>query len=310
MLIHFVHTGNAYLPELHAYVDFIQVCGHHARVHQRVDTVPGDAKVVWWMCGLVTHQAQRRFPNAFHIHEYASASTGRLCHLKDIYKRWVQPQPDYRIFQNEWVHARLGFRDALPLEYRDMGVTPQFFSRDTPSSGPDFDCVYLGEMQRLFHFLPLFERLAQCRRTVLLIGQLPEALRSYFDTQSNVSAIGRVSYAEVPALLKRARYGLNLVPNQLPYTQQTSTKLLEYCASGLNIVSTDYPWVRRFERQHDASFFFVPFRPSANGYPDLFGPTLDLQTYRTPSLCALAWPRVLKRMEVWQVLGLSATASM
>lgn len=304
MLIHFVHTGNAYLPELHAYVEFIQSTGNHARVHREVDTVPNDAEVIWWMCGLVAFQARRRFPKAFHIHEYASASIGRLCHFKDIYKRLLQATPDYRVFQNEWVCARLGFRDTVPFEYRDMGVTPQFFQKETLSRVRDFDCVYSGEMRRLKYFLPVFEGLARSGRTVLLIGQLPDAIRDYFDTQSNVTTVGRVSYTEVPQLLIRASYGLNLVPSQLPYTQQTSTKLIEYCAAGLKIVSSDYPWVRRFEQQNEASFYFIPYLNSAKTYSEIFGDALDLQPYRTPKLHNLTWPLILNRMRVWQAIGI------
>lgn len=304
MLIHFVHTGDAYLPELQAYSDFIQSCGHYARVHRQADTVPHDASVVWWMCGLVAIQARRCCPRAFHVHEYASASVGALCHVKDIYKRWVQPQPHYRIFQNDWVRSRMGFKDEIPFEYRDMGLTPHSDSHGARNCSLDFDFVYLGEMQRLRHFLPLFEGLAQSRRTVLLIGQMPETLQRYFDRLSNVTTVGKVPHREVLPHLKRTRYGLNLVPDQLPYTEQTSTKLLEYCAAGLNVVSTDYPWVRRFEQKHDASFSFIPFPHRAIAYSDLLGSALDLHAYRTPKLDDLAWPTLLKHMRIWQQLGI------
>lgn len=306
MLIHFVHTGSAYLPELGAYVEHLALTGNHAQVHYRIDTVPRNAEVVWWMCGLVDSNARRCFPRAFHIHEYASASVGSLCHLKDVYKRWVQPKPDYRIFQNKWVHARLGFGDTLQFEYRDMGVSPHFFADESQSSTTEFDFVYAGEMNRLRCFRPFFDGLAQTHRKTLLVGHLPDALRSYFDAQRNVTAVGRVSYAEVPAYLNRARYGLNLVPNQLPYTEQTSTKLLEYCAAGLRILSTDYAWVREFEQHHRASFAYITVRNNANAYTEFLDSSLEFCSFLTPKLHNLQWPRLLNRMQVWQRLGVPA----
>ena len=100
MLIHYVRGGNAYLPELAAYADFLQGLGHQAQIHQDSASVPGDAAVVWWLCGRVPRHAARRFAHAFQVHEYASASVPPWAWLKDRAKRASQPQPQYRLFQN------------------------------------------------------------------------------------------------------------------------------------------------------------------------------------------------------------------
>ncbi len=306
MLINFVHTGDAYLPELQAYAAFVQAAGHQAHVHHQIDSLPSDAAVLWWMCGQVSPQLAQCYPAAFHIHEYASASVPPLAWLKDNVKRWRQAVPHYRIYQNKWVRQRMGFGDALPYEFRDMGISPVFFDAPTAQTEPKFDFVYLGEMRRLRHFLPVFDALAQIGRRVLLVGQIPDALRPRFHRYANLTVTGRVPHAQIPALLRCARYGLNLVPDQLPYTEQTSTKLMEYCAAGLGVVSTDYPWVREFELRHRARFAYIPFRTNAAAYRAHLGPALDKQLLVTPDVQSLAWPDLLAGLQVWRELGIHA----
>ncbi|MFZ3218968.1 MAG: glycosyltransferase [Rhodoferax sp.] len=306
MLIHFVHTGDAYLPELQAYVAFVQAAGHQAQIHHHIDSVPGDAAVLWWMCGQVRRQLAQRCPTAFHIHEYASTSVPPLAWLKDRVKHWHQALPHYRIYQNPWVCQRLSFSDGVPYEFRDMGVAPEFFNPPLKPVEPEFDFVYLGDMRRLSHFLPVFEALAQLGRTVLLIGQVPDDLKSRFQRHTNLIFSGRVPHQQVPAQLRRARYGLNLIPDQVPFTYLTSTKLLEYCAVGLPVVSTDYAWVRQFEKLHGARFSYLPCYADADIYRTLLGLALDQQLLLTPDVRSLSWSSLLSKMHVWRRIGMLA----
>ncbi len=303
MLIDFVHTGDAYLPELQAYVEFVQTAGHQARVHSQLGTVPRGASVLWWMCGQVSTEVAQRFRAAFHIHEYPSASVPPLAWLKDQVKHWRQAVPHHRIYQNTWVRQRLGFVDGVPHEFRDMGLASEFFNTQVPPGAPEFDFVYLGEMRRLQHFIPVFEALAWTGQSVLLIGQIPENLKPLLLRNARVSVTGRVPHSEVPGLLRRARHGLNLVPGQLPFTRQTSTKLLEYCASGLTVVSTDYLWAREFEQRHGARFAYIPHRGNAAAYTDLLAQSLNERTLVVPDVRSLAWPRLLAKLQIWRQLG-------
>jgi glycosyltransferase involved in cell wall biosynthesis len=306
MLIHFVHLGDAYLPELQAYAAYVRATGHEAQVHRQIDTLPNDAAVLWWMCGQVSSDLAKRYPAAFHIHEYASTSVPPLAWLKDRVKRLRQPRPQYRIFQNDWVRQRMGFGDAVPYEFRDMGIAPEFFDVQQATAEPEFDFVYLGEMRRLQHFLPVFDGIAQAGKSVLLVGDVPADLGRQLKLHARLSVTGRVPHSDVPAQLRRARFGLNLVPNQLPYTRQTSTKLLEYCAAGLPVVSTDYVWVREFEQQHGARFACIPFHADAAAYGALLGPALEQQRCVVPDVRTLAWPRLLAGLKIWRQLGLHA----
>jgi hypothetical protein len=260
--------------------------------------VPASASVVWWFCGRVPLREAHRLRGAFQIHEYTSASIPPYAWAKDQVKHWTQPRPDYRIYQNGWVRERMGFADGVPNSLRDMGVSEHFF--DTPSHppAPEFDLVYLGEMSRLLVFLPVLQAIHIAGRSLLLVGDVPAELQAQLTP--NVACTGRIDHAQVPSYLRRARFGLNLVPNATPFQQQTSTKVLEYCATGLRLVSNAYPWVRYFMAQHKANFYLLN-----DGAPSLatsFGEALDAYPYEVPNVRALAWPQVLETLPLWRTI--------
>ena len=234
--VHFVHGQRSYLPELSAYQAHIDKLGHAAQMHASAHTVPDDAQAVWWICGRVPTDQARRLKGAVQVHEYASASVAPLAWLKDRVKQWQHPVPDFRIFQSEWVRQRMGFDDAVPYALRDMGVPDDFLTAQALQA-PVFDAVYLGEMSRLLHFLPLLRTLDQAGITLLLVGEVPAALQAALSGLAHIQSTGRVPQSEVPQQLLRARCGLNLVPNVLPLSEQTSTKMQEYLAVGLPVIS-------------------------------------------------------------------------
>ena len=310
--VHFVRNGPAYLPEIDAYADFITSHGHEALVHDTSASVPTHAQVVWWICGRVSVRETRRLKHAFHIHEYASASAPPHARLKDFVKHWTQPRPDYQLFQNGWVRERMGFDDGVPFALRDMGIAQSFFDaaapqlpkpayeEDAPIRIPpnEFDLVYLGEMNRLLPFVPLLQSIHEAGRTLLLVGDVPDALRTQLPP--SVTCTGRVPHENVPHQLRRARFGLNLVSNLAPYNQQTSTKLLEYCAVGLPVVSNDYAWVRYFAAHYQGNFHLL--RDDSSSWPLSFGEALEAYPYVVPDVSALSWREQLGKLAIWKHL--------
>ena len=267
-------------------------------VHDSSHTVPTSASVVWWFCGRVPLREAHRLRGAFQIHEYASASIPPYAWAKDQVKHWTQPRPDYRIYQNGWVRERMGFADGVPHALRDMGVAEHFF--DTPSHTPlpEFDLVYLGEMSRLLAFTPVLQAIHAAVRSLLLVGDVPAELQIHLPP--NVTCSGRVDHAQVPHHLRRARFGLNLVPNVTPFQQQTSTKVLEYCAVGLRVVSNAYSWVRYFMAQHKANFYLL--NDDASSLATSFGEALDAYPYEVPDVRALALPQMLDTLPLWRTI--------
>lgn len=288
------------MPELKAYQEFLQSKGHAVALYRDSAGVPHNAEVVWWMCGHVLSVIQHRLPNAFHVHEYASASTPPMARAKDTLKRWTQAQPDHRVFQSPWVRSRMAFTDNCPYDYRDMGIDALFFDAVGKPKATEFDFVYLGEMHRLNRFIHTLEALETTGRTLLLVGEVPATLAKRLRYFRNIHYAGRVEHTRVPAQLRRASVGLNLVPDLAPYRHQTSTKLLEYCAVGLSVASTDYAWARHFAERTGASFYWLPQETDTGQWTNAFGATLDNHHFVTPCVGSLMWDRQIGEMAVWR----------
>ncbi len=139
----------------------------------------------------------------------------------------------------------------------------------------------------------------------LLIGSTPAPLQRQFQAFTHITLTGKVPHHEVPAQLRRARCALNLVPDRLPYSEQTSTKLLEYCAIGLPVISTNYRWVRKFAASNKAAIAYLPAQASASAYADFFRETRDMASAPSPHMEGWAWPHTLARLNIWKAAGLA-----
>ena len=298
--VHFVHGARSYLPELAAYQAHIQSLGHAVQMHTQAHTVPSDAQAVWWICGRVPADQARRFKGAVQVHEYASASLAPLAWLKDRVKQWQHPVPDFRVFQSEWLRQRMGLKDTVPYVLRDMAV-PESFLAAQALQPPEFDLVYLGEMRRLLHFVPLLQTLGQAGLKLLLVGDVPPALQAHLARLGHIQSTGRVPQDQVPAQLLRARAGLNLMPDVLPLNEQTSTKMLEYLALGLPVVSNPYAWAQRTARAHAGRVQLLAVQASAAQWQAAML-ALPLRQTDRQHLVSLSWSYQLQALPVWAAL--------
>ena len=296
--VHCVHTGHAYMPELHAYAAHVQSLGYEWVLHRCAATVPVDADVVWWMCGVVSRLHSLRLRASLHVHEYSSASVGSFPGLKDHFKRWWNPVPHYRVFQSEPVRELMGFSKRVPYCLRDMGV-PESFSPSKRPACPPFDLVYAGATSRLLAFQGALDAIGRSGLRVLLVGSVSDRLAELLKRMPWIHAIGSVAHSEIPGYLVQARAGLNLVPAHRPYTVQTSTKVLEYLAVGLPVVSNRYPWMETLSatpacsRIHWIDDVSSPTAWAA-AVSELDGPQEDgrLGLVRT-------WPQILQELPIW-----------
>jgi hypothetical protein len=196
----------------------------------------------------------------------------------------------------------MGFDDGVPYSLRDMGV-PAYFLQAQASAPVDHDLVYLGEMSRLRAFVPALQAISKSGLTLLLIGELPGDLADTVEALPGIRCTGRIEQHDVPAQLLRARAGLNLMPNQLPVAMQTSTKVLEYLAVGLPILSNDYPWIRQMAAKYPQRIELL----SSLQTPEVW--TKALQAVASPMIDRsgmqhLAWSSRLTALPVWQQLGM------
>jgi hypothetical protein len=299
MDIHFVRGGPSYLPELAAYASWVAQRGHRPLIYDTLAQVPADARVVWTMCGRVSRAAAARLDRAFHVHEYASASVPPGAWWKDRIKQWVHPRPHHRVFQSDWVRRRTGFDGSVPFSLRDMGV-PRSFLEAKAGASAEFDLAYLGETSRLAAFEAPLRALDRSGRTLLVVGAIEPGVQDLLGGLRNVHCTGRVPQEQVPAQLLRARGGLNFVPGELPYTEQTSTKALEYLALGLPVVSNDYAWIRRLAAGHPGrvrtigSFDEQSWTDAVRGLP----PLVEDRAH----LAYLTWESRLSALPVWDAI--------
>lgn len=293
----FVRRPGVYLPEIPAYCTYLR---DHLPGVEAVDSAtlghapdPTGFEVVWQFMGL----DRTRLPDRVElVHEYGSLSTGRLPHVKDRLKRRLNVRPARRVFLNEAVRAGFGFTDTVPWRLRDMGVDDAFFAAPRQ---PEHDFVYAGMLQRP-GVLPYLKQLVEDhpRFSFLLIGEAPAGLRQQLGKRGNVHWTGRVSYADMPALLGSARFALNLMPDRHPFNVQTATKVLEYCAVGLPVLSTRYAWVEDFAAARGARFGWLP----PPGKPAALD-ALVRGEFSTPAVDDLRWTEVIRRAGVFEFMG-------
>jgi len=191
------------------------------------------------------------------IHEYASLSTGIFPHVKNKIKCSFSSKPELRVFLNEFVQNEMNFKDGIDSLRRDMGVDDLFFRyRECVKQ---YDCVYIGSISKargidrlLHHF-----KHQQDKRSLLLIGNVPDDIYHEFGRTENIVFTGNVAYTDVPKYASQAVYGINYMPDKYPFNLQTSTKLLEYLAMNLTVITTSYDWVTHFMKKHGLSFITV-----------------------------------------------------
>lgn len=255
--VNILHTGSAYVPEVETYKAFLELQGSKVKLLKNLSlALQESADVLIIMMGRHFFW-QKPKSHAAVIHEYHSLGTGRLAKVKDLVRRLLSFKPDGRILLNEQVRQRMRFYDDVPFIYRDMGVPDYFYHKpkaDTCEKRYDF--AYVGRMnkrRRFSRFLRGF--LGQVpERSIALIGDATPKIKRRFGQAHTIHFFGRVERREIPRLLAQCRCAINYIPDIYPYNIQTSTKLLEYLAFGLPVITTDYAWIREFEREMGVRF--------------------------------------------------------
>lgn len=253
----FIRNPKAYLPEISAYCNYFN---NHEQFQafdskdlpDNVDLSQFD--VIWEFMGrggttIQNHQVS--------VHEYVSLSTGRFPRTKNMIKSLFNAKPDLRVFLNPDVKKDFKFRDNIPFVYRDMGIDPVFIQQGKQTVVKEYDFVYTGVINST-RGMDIFIR-DFCHNPpgqLLLIGEVSEEIAKDYGDHPNLTFTGVLPYKKVPYYASKARYGINYMPNKYPYNIQTSTKLIEYLALGLDIITTDYQWVREFEAKYQLKFHY------------------------------------------------------
>lgn len=228
----------AYTPEAYAYEKYLKKRGHQIQLDYELDP---DNDINIYFMGTRPFWKKKE-GRAIEIHEYQSLSTPPYARFKNFSKKLVNKQPSGRIFLNNFVQYDLNFTDDIPYIYRDMGVDEALFQR--PNENALYDIVYCGSIAGRNGLIEVLRRLAGNYK-VVVVGQVSDLERSLLKHE-NITILGRIERKDLPEIYRNARYGLNFTPNIYPYNIQTSTKTLEYLASGLQVISNRYLWAEQF----------------------------------------------------------------
>lgn len=263
-------SNNSYTPEAYAYADYLRKYGVEVQLDQAHMLDPLHDTHIYFM-GLLPFWKKKG--SWREVHEYQSLSTPNFARTKDLLKKVVNRKPDGRIILNDTVRNILNFKDSVPYILRDMGVDDALFQR--PSKNPTFDIVYCGSINGRVGLVEQIIRLAELGFKVLVIGSVTPEVKSILSSAKyNIELAGRVQRKDLPELYRNCRAGLNYTPNIYPFNIQTSTKTLEYLASGLGVISNRYCWSEEFFSRNSGLLSWLSDLVSIS----------DIRSFETPAL--------------------------
>lgn len=241
-----IDSGKAFLPETNAYLLYFNELTEKKIIARKFSSIAEAdewADIIIFYGGIIPFWTKLK---AKLIIEYHSLSTGRYPRLKNIIKRLVNKKANGYIYLNDAVKTGY-FHGNNKFRIRGMGFDSLCLSlRSTPK---DYDLVYLGSLRERVEFF--VNNFAQKGYRVAVIGC---EKKDFIKPHRNVDFFGKVSNAEALRIAARARYGLNFTPNVYPYNIQDSTKLIEYSALGLSVVTNHYAWVYSYEKELNTEF--------------------------------------------------------
>lgn len=298
----FVHKGKEAYPEIAAYRAFF--AGRYAfrEIRPRQLAAFGDLSrtIVWHMMGFCPRRAAGA---GLVVHDYRSLSIGFLPKLKDRIKQHFNARPDIRIFQNEAMQQALGLRsDGAATVFLPMGVPPEILdicAAPRPKDGPDF--CYIGVMsaeRRTALMLSSFLRRFGGTKTFHLYGAPEDSLVENYRAHSNIVFCGRLPQRDVFTRLRGARVAVNYFPLHHPHLLQTPTKLLEYAALGLRVLSSEHPQSRLAALQYGIQTRWGAAADMFADVPD----DLDWPTNEGLDPSAFLWPGVIARSGIAALL--------
>lgn len=281
--------AKAFLPESEAYLRYF-------RKDKRFDVEINDpnnpdqelADVELRYFGLVPRWRRRA---SILVGDYNSMSTGNFPRLKDTMKKVINTKPDIALALNHEVIRHLGFQleDVIP---RPMGY---FGDLVKERKAPKWDLVYSGSISRPT-VLANLNRLAQIGLRIVVVGA-----SSPNGASSRLEFVGPQPIETVYDIYSQSRFGLNITPNIFPYFFQDSTKVIEYSACGLGVVTNKYQWVDNFAENRGGQFLDITKLLSAS--------TLDNFDFQVPEVSDLEWQSVMHRTDLANRIAALAAGS-
>lgn len=271
-------TERAFLPESYAYRDYFRKYGYKCDFVEKgsKDVLNYDAVMLFH--GF--HPFWRKYP-PFVIGEYHSLSVGRFSRLKDLVKRLFNVRAEFNVFLNDDVRRKMWFSGDENYILRSMGYSKADFGSFKDET-KKFDVVYCGSYRD--GLWDVVKKLAELDLSIAVVGSEVPFLHS------KIMSFGRKTPKEARKIISQAKVGLNYNPNVFPLNIQDSTKVIEYCAAGLGVITNRYKWVDEFEDSRGATFLSLD---SVNTKNDV----LEFN-FKVPEVDDLDWEVLLDRVDV------------
>lgn len=294
--IYFVHEGKAIYPELPAYAQFLSDGYECEQISLKKLLGKEDlAEAICWM--MMGHYPQK-IKARLVIHDYRSLSVGKLHWVKDKIKKYTNAVPDLRIYPNKAIEAVMGFSDHVPHFYIPVGIAD--YAKDYVALSfeeKECDFCYIGVMsneRKISLILDSFLKRFGTTKTFHLYGVPEDSLEQRYKAHRNIVFKGKRPQKEVFESLKKARVAVNYFPNYFPHTLQTPTKLLEYGALGMRILSNDQPQSRLSCEQYGIQCLWAESKDMFQSVPDELSWPDNNGLDPTPML----WPSILTESDV------------
>lgn len=275
-------TDCAFLPEAYAYRDYFNKKGFKCDFVDK-----GDPRLIDYDCALLFHGFHpfwKKYPK-FIIGEYHSLSTGRFNRVKDFLKRIFNVRSNVYIFLNDDVRRKMWFSKNINYSTRSMGYSKEDFER-FKNEEKKFDIVYCGSYRD--GLWDIIKKLADLGITIAVVGsEIPFK-------HELITSFGRKNPIEARRIISQAKYGLNYTPDVFPLNFQDSTKVIEYCAAGLGVITNKYHWVNRFEKSRGANFLDLK---EINLASDLYE-----YNYIVPNIDDLEWGFLINNIKIEEKL--------
>ena len=285
-----VHENRAPYPERQAYRDYFSPEFEVSEMKRPGVSQSDKFDVYWHLMGFYP----QRPSNGLIIHDYRSLSVGSFNRVKDLLKRHFNSKPDIRIFQNDEIRKYMGFNLEKNTYFLPMGI-PEIFFKCQPQEiySKTVDFIYAGSMiedRRCELMIDSFIKRFGQKKTFDLYGPLNNTLITKYKEYSNISFRGILPANELGQALRNARVAVNYFPNWFPHIIQTPTKLIEYAALGMKIVSNEQKSSRLISKSHGIRCLWGPNEHMFEFVPD----NLDWIDNSDVNLDHLTWSGVIR----------------
>jgi len=245
-----IKNDKAFSPEIEGYLDFFKPISQvQTAVYDNFKKADESSDVVIVFFGFIPFWVKH---GSLVIAEYASLSIGRFSFVKNVLKRLLNIRGEYYIFLNEEVRKNLFFSSRVPYSLRGMGFVKDN-CKQSLNVKKEFDFVYCGSVGRS-GVIEAILKIESLGFFIAVVGNTEKEGEVLSNVSKNICCFGKTSLKKSYEIMASARYGLNFTPDIFPYNIQDSTKVIEYCALGLGVVTNRYKWVNEFEERIGAKF--------------------------------------------------------